>query len=110
MQPLRPATATASADATRDQRLWQVAKARTKFQSHLVTYLLVNTGLWLLWAFSTQSFAPRHHVDFLPWPIWSTVFWGVAVVAQGMTAYGSLNRGERTQREYERLLAREDRY
>jgi hypothetical protein len=101
MQPLRPATA--SADATRDQRLWQIAKARTKFQSHLVTYLLVNAGLWLLWAFTTRPFEPRHH-DFLPWPVWSTVFWGVGVVAQGLTAYGSLNRGERTQREYERLL------
>jgi hypothetical protein len=101
MQPLRPATA--SADATRDQRLWQIAKARTKFQSHLVTYLLVNAGLWLLWAFTTQSFEGRHH-DYLPWPIWSTVFWGVGVVAQGLTAYGSYNRGERTQREYERLL------
>jgi hypothetical protein len=108
MQPLRPATA--PADATRDQRLWQVAKARTKFQSHLVTYLLVNAGLWLLWAFTSQAYMPRHHADFLPWPIWSTVFWGVGVVAQGMAAYGNLNRGERTQREYERLLAREDRY
>lgn len=108
MQPLRPATA--PADATRDQRLWQVAKARTKFQSHLVTYLLVNTGLWLLWAFTSQDFGPRHHADFLPWPIWTTVFWGVGVVAQGLAAYGNLNRGERTQREYERLLAREDRY
>lgn len=107
MQPLRPASATA--DATRDQRLWQVAKARTKFQSHLVTYLLVNAGLWALWALTTRSFEPRHHADFLPWPIWSTVFWGIAVVGQGLTAYGNLNRGERTQREYERLLAQEQR-
>ena len=106
MQPLRPAFA--PADATRDQRLWQVAKARTKFQSHLVTYLLVNAGLWALWAFTTHSFESRHH-DYLPWPIWSTVFWGLAVVAQGMTAYGNLNRAERTQREYERLLAQEQR-
>ena len=103
MQPLRPAS-----DATRDQHLWQVAQARTKFQSHLVTYLVVNAGLWALWAFTTQAFEP-HHRDYLPWPIWSTVFWGVGVVAQGMAAYGDLNRGERTQREYERLLAREQR-
>jgi hypothetical protein len=101
MQPLRPATA--PFDATRDQRLWQIAKARTKFQGHLITYLIVNAGLWVLWAFTTRSFEPRHH-DYLPWPIWSTIFWGVAVVAQGLTAYGNLNRGERTQREYERLL------
>ena len=103
MQPLRPAFALA--DATRDQRLWQIAKARTKFQGHLLTYLVVNAGLWLLWAFTTQPFELRHHHNFLPWPIWSTAFWGVGVVAQGLTAYGSLNRGERTQREYERLRA-----
>ena len=104
MQPIRPASAS---DATRDQRLWQVAKARTKFQSHLVTYLLVNAGLWALWAFTTHSFSfeSRHH-DYFPWPIWTTVFWGVGVVSQGMAAYGNLNRGERTQREYERLRAR----
>jgi hypothetical protein len=103
MQPLRPALAP---DATRDQRLWQIAKARTKFQSHLVTYLVINAGLWLLWAFTTRSFEFRHH-DYLPWPIWSTVFWGVGVVTQGLAAYGSLNGGERTQREYERLRAKE---
>jgi len=97
MQPLCP-----TSDTARDQRLWQIAKARTKFQSHLVTYLLVNAGLWLLWAFTAWPL--EHHRLGLPWPIWSTVFWGVAVVAQGLTAYGSHNRGERTQREYERLL------
>jgi hypothetical protein len=105
MQPLRPAL---TPDAARDQRLWQVAKARTKFQSHLVTYFVVNAGLWLLWCLNTRSFEPRQH-DYLPWPIWSTVFWGVGIVAQGLAAYGSLNRGERTQREYERLLAGEQR-
>jgi hypothetical protein len=101
MQPLRPAS-----DTLRDQRLWQVAKARTKFQGHLLTYLAVNAGLWLLWAFTAQPFESRHH-DYLPWPIWSTVFWGVGLVMQGLAAYGRLNSGERIQREYERLLAQE---
>lgn len=107
MQSLRPAFA--PADALRDQHLWQIAKARTKFQGHLLTYLVVNVGLWLLWAFTTQPFESRHHHNFLPWPIWTTVFWGVGVVAQGLAAYGSLNRGERTQREYERLRAQAQR-
>jgi len=98
MQPLRP---TAALDATRDQRLWQIAKARTKFQGHLVTYLIVNAGLWLLWALLPEAHG-RHSE--LPWPIWSTVFWGIGLVAQGLAAYSTLNRGERTQREYERLL------
>ena len=100
MQSLRPATAPSS-DTLRDQRLWQIAKARTKFQSHLLTYLVVNAGLWLIWAVTS----PAHNAhDFLPWPIWSTAFWGFAVAMQGLAAYSTLNRGERTQREYERLL------
>ena len=101
MQPLRPATA--SADVTRDQRLWQIAKARTRFQGHLVTYLVINAGLWLLWAVTTWPLGHHSHSE-LPWPIWSTVFWGIGLVAQGMAAYSNFNRGERTQREYERLL------
>jgi cytochrome c oxidase assembly factor CtaG len=102
MQPLRPATASTT-DATRDQRLWQVAKARTKFQGHLVTYLVVNAGLWLLWAVTTWPLERHSHSE-LPWPIWSTLFWGIGLVLQGFAAYSPLNRGERTQREYERLL------
>jgi hypothetical protein len=104
MQPLRPATATTN--ATRDQRLWQIASARTKFQGHLVTYLVVNAGLWVLWAVTTGSFERHNHSE-LPWPIWSTVFWGIGLVAQGLAAYSNFNRGERTQREYERLLTQQ---
>ena len=102
MQPLRPTTA---ANATRDQRLWQIAKARTKFQGHLLTYLVINAGLWAIWALTTQ---PHELRGMLPWPIWSTVFWGFGVAMQGLAAYSVLNRGERTQREYERLLAQEN--
>jgi hypothetical protein len=102
MQPLRPATAL---DATRDQRLWQIAKARTKFQSHLIVYLLVNAGLWALWALLPEAHSHSHRE--LPWPIWTSVFWGIGLVLQGFAAYGPLNRGERTQREYERLLSQQ---
>lgn len=94
MQPLSPVS------ANRDQRLWQIAKARTKFQGHLVVYALINGGLWLLWALLPESHGPRE----LPWPVWTSLFWGIGLALQGLAAYGSLNRGQRTQREYERLL------
>jgi hypothetical protein len=97
MQPHR----TTAPDAIRDQRLWQIAKARTKFQGHLLVYVVINAGLWLLWAILPQPHTTR---DLLPWPVWSTVFWGFGLVMQGLAAYSNLNRGERTQREYERLL------
>ena len=99
MQPTNPTPA-----SLREQRLWQVARARTKFQSHLLVYLVVNAGLWLLWAFLPESHG--RHAE-LPWPVWTSVFWGIGVVLSGLAAYSPLNRGERTQREYERLLAQE---
>ena len=98
MQPLRPASAVPS---LRDQRLWQIARARTKFQSHVVVYTLVNAGLWLLWALLPESHG-RHE---LPWPLWTSLFWGLGLALQGFAAYSRLNGGERTQREYERLRA-----
>ena len=83
---------------TRDPYLWQKAKARAKFQSHLVVYGLVNAGLWLLWGFS-----PRDH-EFLPWPVWTSVFWGLGLALNGVAAYGGFGYEQRTQREYERLV------
>lgn len=98
MQPTSLAPA-----SLRDQRLWQIARARTKFQSHLFVFVVINAGLWLLWAFLPEAHG-RHE---LPWPIWTSIFWGFGLALQGLAAYSGLNRGERTQREYERLLAQE---
>ena len=106
MQPLAP-TAPTTNDPARDLRLWQIAKSRAKFQGHLLVYLLINGGLWALY-FLLPDAHSRHNE--LPWPIWSTLFWGFAVVSQGLSAYSGLNRGERTQREYERLLAQQGGY
>ncbi len=83
----------------RDPYLWQKARARAKFQSHLVVYVVVNCGLWVLWALTN-----RRHDDLVPWPVWSTVFWGVGLVMRGVAAYGGFNHEQRTQREYERLV------
>ena len=82
----------------RDPYLWQKAKARAKFQSHLVTYVVINCGLWLLWAFTRQR-----HDELIPWPLWVSVFWGVGLVMRGIAAYGGFNYEQRAQREYERL-------
>ncbi|WP_223651026.1 2TM domain-containing protein [Hymenobacter psoromatis] len=95
MQPTSPTPA-----SIREQRLWQVARARVKFQSHALVFVLVNAGLWLLWALLPESHS-RHE---LPWPIWTSLFWGFGLALQGFAAYSRLNCGERTQREYERLL------
>ena len=87
----------------RDPYLWQKAKARAKFQSHLVTYLAVNALLWVIWALTGS----RH--DGLPWPMWTTAFWGFGLVMNGIAAYGGMSREQRTQREYERLVQEQGR-
>lgn len=81
----------------RDPHLWQQAKARAKFQSHVVVYVLVNAGLWVIWAFS-----PRH-TETLPWPVWVAAFWGIGLVLRGVAAYGGCGQEQRTLREYQRL-------
>ncbi|MBF9222745.1 2TM domain-containing protein [Hymenobacter ruricola] len=83
----------------RDPYLWQKAKARAKFQSHLVVYLVVNAGLWVVWALTE-----RHYSGDIPWPLWSTAFWGFGLVMRGLAAYGGFSHEQRTQREYERLM------
>jgi hypothetical protein len=86
----------------RDPHLWRIAKARAKFKSHLTTYVLVNALLWAIWAF-TSNYHGRHE-DFLPWPIFPTLFWGLGVAIQGLTTYGYFGRSNWSEREYERLL------
>ncbi len=83
----------------RDPQLWQKAKARAKFQSHFVVYVLVNAGLWLIWALTDHR-----HEGQVPWPLWATAFWGLALLLRGVATYGGFNHRQRTQREYERLV------
>ncbi|QKG51562.1 2TM domain-containing protein [Hymenobacter sp. BRD67] len=104
MQPNRPATHNPAPTTLREQRLWQIARARTKFQGHLFTYLIINAGLWLLWALAPGA----HERHELPWPVWTSLFWGIGLALQGVAVYSRLNCGERTQREYERLLAQDN--
>ncbi|QJX47404.1 2TM domain-containing protein [Hymenobacter taeanensis] len=84
----------------RDPQLWRMAKARARFKSHLFTYITVNLLLWTIWALTDRNFSP------LPWPVWSTLFWGIGVAIQGFTTYGNMERGQLSEREYERLLRR----
>lgn len=48
--------------------LWEIARKRASFKSHLVAYLLVDDGLWVLWYFT----GGRTYGTGIPWPAWST--------------------------------------
>jgi hypothetical protein len=86
----------------RNSFLWRKAKARAKFKTVLGSYLVVNAGLWTLWAFTSSQY------DRFPWPAFVAFFWGIGLVRLGMAAYGSFNYQKRTQREYDRLVQQGD--
>jgi hypothetical protein len=89
-------------DATNDQRdeeLWAIARKRAAFRRHLVTYLLVNSFLWLIWAFT----GGEGYNSFLPWPIWPTLGWGVGLAFNYADAY-MFHRENTVEQEYQKLL------
>ena len=82
----------------RDPQLWQQAKTRARFKASLLTYILVNTMLWVIWGLTSHT-----QLEPLPWPAWSTIFWGLALLFRGVGTYGGWNKHVMAEREYERL-------
>ncbi|ASZ10757.1 2TM domain-containing protein [Chitinophaga pendula] len=80
----------------KDERLWRIAKARAGFKSHLITYLVINAGFWVLWFLTDNS---SHHT---PWPVWPALAWGIALAFQYFNAYHRDPFGD-TLKEYEKL-------
>lgn len=82
----------------KDPQLWQLARKRASFKSHLLTYLIVNAGLWIIWYFT----GARTYGGFVPWPAWSMFGWGIGLVSHYISAY--VSTGENTvEKEYEKL-------
>lgn len=71
-----------------DEQLWQQAKARVDFKTHLTSYVIINAILWLIWLFSGGG---HSH----PWPIWPTMVWGIGLLFNYLTVYKYLNKTER---------------
>ena len=91
-----------SASETRNADLWQQAKSRARFKTQLLVYLVVNAGLWVFWVFS-----PRPH-NMVPWPVFVTAFWGFGLLMRGIAAYGGFSNRQQAQREYERLVRKQE--
>ena len=53
----------------RDPQLWMKAKARAKFQAHLLSFLFVNATLWVIWAFTEPHHFGRPFHTEIPWPL-----------------------------------------
>lgn len=82
----------------KDERLWAIAKKRAGFKKDLFAYITVNAFLWMIWLLS-----PGHNnYSKIPWPVWPTVGWGIAVIFQYLGAY-SYPEENTVQKEYEKL-------
>lgn len=86
-------------DINRDEPLWRLAKKRAGFQRSLVSYLVVNAFLWIIWWFTTPHRTLSGHV---PWPAWAMLGWGLGLVFQYFAAYGG-SKENLADREYEKL-------
>ncbi|MCE7069718.1 MULTISPECIES: 2TM domain-containing protein [Dyadobacter] len=88
-------------ETPRNEFIWRKAKKRASFKVHLSTYMVVNGGLWLLWAVTAF---PHFGNDHMPWPIFPMLGWGIGLASHYITAYGNLGEKEMAEREYEKLM------
>lgn len=92
----------------KDPVLWEIAQKRASFKTHAITYVIINGFLWGIWFLS----ANRHQVDFddygwnhFPWPLWSTLGWGIGLAFHFAGAY-IFPRANSVEKEYEKLKNR----
>jgi hypothetical protein len=82
----------------RDPQLWEIAQRRASFKAHLLTYIVVNIFLWAIWYITDgNEFNAKW-----PWPIWSTVGWGLGLLFHYLGAY-VFPRANSVEKEYEKL-------
>jgi uncharacterized ion transporter superfamily protein YfcC len=54
-------------------------QAKRAFQANLVSFLVINAMLVVIWALSGGGYF---------WPIWVMAFWGLGVAMHGWNVYG----------------------
>jgi hypothetical protein len=82
----------------KDPQLWETAKRRVDFKSHLTVYIIINVFLWALWYFGGY----KNYRSSLPWPAWTTLGWGVGVAFHFISAY-VLPKSGSVEQEYQKL-------
>ena len=93
----------------RDEQLWRIAKKRASFKKHLASYIIVNAFLWGMWYFTQgmEEMSDANEMN-VPWPIFTTLGWGIGVAFSFYGAYFS-DKETDTMREYQKLKDRENR-
>jgi hypothetical protein len=92
-----------STPAGKDPAIWEIAQRRASFKRHLLVYLLVNAGLWLLWYFGMDRQGPVFSGRNYPWPVWSSFGWGIGLLFHFLGAYVRTGFGD-PNKEYDRLI------
>ncbi|MEY4309036.1 MAG: hypothetical protein RL422_1239 [Bacteroidota bacterium] len=82
-----------------DQQLWAIARKRAKFKRSFGAYSVVIPFLWIIWYITMPG---EIRFNFLPWPIWPMLGWGLGLGIQYVNAY-VIQVGSLEQREYDKL-------
>ena len=86
-------------DNSRDPQIWEIAQRRVSFRYHLVSYVIINAFLWIVWAMSGRE---NDH-NGLPWAIWPTLGWGIGLLFHFLGAY-VFPKQNAVEKEYEKLM------
>ena len=86
----------------KDPQLWQLAHRRASFKKHLATYIIINLFLWALWYFTKGKYDYSSEHRLFPWPVWSTLGWGIGLLFHFINAYVSTGSNS-VEKEYEKL-------
>ncbi|MBD2703237.1 2TM domain-containing protein [Spirosoma sp. BT702] len=98
--------ATSQTTPNRDPYLWKQAKARVGFKMHLRTYLIVNAGLWLIWATTTFALRPDDSDVIFPWPVFALFGWGIGLASHYFHVYQRGSERSLIEEEYQKLIGR----
>jgi hypothetical protein len=83
----------------KDPELWELAKKRVDFRSHLMTYLVMVPFFWLVWWFTGGD---NNDGNGFPWAVWPTLGWGIGVFFHYLGVYVFESRNQ-VEREYDKL-------
>jgi len=65
-----------------EAELKEEAQKRVDFKYHLLIYVLVNAGLWVIWALTYTGY---------PWPVWPLLGWGIGIFFHYLGVYRPMN-------------------
>lgn len=90
-------------NSNKDPKLWTIAKKRAGFKSHLYSYIIVNSFLWILWLITTP--AEQRTDGNIPWPLWPLLGWGVGLALHYVFTYIIKYDGkDEVEKEYKKLV------